>query len=340
MRTFSRSQKGMTLVELMIALVLGLVVTSAVIEIFIGSKQMYRVQDARARLQENGRFAIQFLSNNIRNAGYNGCATRGGSVPITNTLNNSGDFLWDFATGIQGFDATASAAIWSPAIVADITSPLSGSDVLTIRTMNEPVIRVTAHPGGTPPGSAAIQVNTQNQLERFDIVMVTDCLTSAIFQITSANPNTSGSVTHNTGVGAPGNATQALGKDYTGAEIVKLTTKSFYIRNNADGVPSLYQRISNDTAVELVEGIENMQILYGVDTDNDDAVDQYITAATVTNWDNVVSVRVSLLLRTLADNLVVGGAQTYSFNGVAITAADNRLRAVFSRTISLRNRVP
>ena len=340
MRTFSQSQKGMTLVELMIALVLGLVVTSAVIEIFISSKQMYRVQDARARLQENGRYAIQYLTNNIRNAGYNGCATRGGSVPITNTLNDSGDYFWDFATGIQGFDATASAAIWAPAIDAAITTPLSGSDVLTIRTMNEPVIRVTSHPGGTPPGSAAIQVNTQNQLARFDIVMVTDCLTSAIFQITSANPNTSGSITHNTGVGIPGNATQALGKDYTGAEIVKLTTKSFYIRNNADGEPSLYQRISNNAAAEMVEGVENMQILYGVDTGVDGAVDQYVSADSVANWDSVVSVRVSLLLRTLADNLVVGGAQTYNFNGTAVTATDNRLRAVFSRTISLRNRVP
>jgi len=340
MRRFSQSQKGMTLVELMIALVLGLVVTSAVIEIFLGSKQMYRLQDARARLQENGRYAIQHLTNNIRNAGYNGCATRGGSVPITNTLNTSGDYLWDFATGIQGFNATASAAIWAPAMDAEIITPLSGSDVLTIRTMNEPVIRVTAHPGGTPPGSAAIQVNTQNQLERFDIVMVTDCLTSAIFQITNANPNTSGTVTHNTGgAGIPGNATQALGKDYTGAELVKLTTKSFYIRDD-NGVPSLYQRISNNDAVPLVEGVENMQILYGVDTNLDDAADQYLTANNVTNWDNVLSVRVNLLLRTLADNLVVDSPQTYNFNGDPVTATDSRLRAVFSRTISLRNRVP
>lgn len=101
MRKFSQSQKGMTLIELMIALVLGLVVTSAVIEIFISSKQMYRVQDARARLQENGRYAIQHLTNNIRSAGYSGCATRAASVPVTNTLNNSGDFLWDFQQGYK-----------------------------------------------------------------------------------------------------------------------------------------------------------------------------------------------------------------------------------------------
>lgn len=221
-----------------------------------------------------------------------------------------------------------------------MTSPLSGADVLTLRTMSDPVIRVTAHPGGTPPGSAAIQVNTQNQLARFDIVMATDCLTSAIFQITSANPNTSGTLTHNTGVGTPGNATQALGKDYTGAEIVKLATTSFYVRNNADGEPSLYHRISNNAAAELVEGVENMQIVYGVDTGTDQSADQYVAANSVTDWGRVVSVRASLLLRTLEDNLTVNGPQTYSFNGATVTATDSRLRAVFSQTVSLRNRVP
>ena len=291
------------------------------------------------RLHENGRYAIQYLTNNIRSAGYSGCATRAASLPVTNTLNNSGDFLWDFATGIQGFEATG-ASLWTPTIDASVTSPLTGGDVLTLRTISDPVIRVTAHPGGTPPGSASIHVNTQNQLEQFDIVMVTDCLTSAIFQISSANPNTSGTLAHNTGVGTPGNATKELGKDYTGAEIVKLATTSFYVRNNADGEPSLYHRISNNAAAELVEGVENMQLVYGVDTDTDQSADQYVAANSVTDWARVVSVRVSLLLRTLEDNLTVNGPQTYSFNGATVTAADSRLRAVFSRTVSLRNRVP
>ena len=114
-----QSQKGMTLVELMIALVLGMVVTGAVIEIFISSKKMYRIQDARARLQENGRFAIQHLVSNIRNSGYRGCARRNS---IVNTLNDSNTHLWDFTSGMQGFDA--SGAVWSPTLDASIVSPV------------------------------------------------------------------------------------------------------------------------------------------------------------------------------------------------------------------------
>jgi len=334
----TQTQRGMTLIELMIALVLGLVVTGVVIEIFLSSKQMYRVQDARARLQENGRYAIQQLANNIKNAGYKGCATRSASVPVTNTLNDSNQYLWNFAIGIQGFDA--SGAQWTPPkdVSIDTPTPDQGTDILTIRTMSDPVIRVKTHPGGTPPGSAAITVNTPNQLQAFDIVMVTDCLTSAIFQISSGNPNTSGSVVHNTGITpdhGPGNLTTALGKNYAGAELVKLTTTSYYISGD-----SLFKRVLNDAPVELVEGVEDMQVLYGVDTNRDGSAEQYVTASTTIDWSEVVSVRVNLLLATLESGLTVDGVQTYSFNDTSTAASDTGLRAGFSRTISIRNNLP
>jgi type IV pilus assembly protein PilW len=332
-----QSQKGMTLVELMIALVLGMVVTGAVIEIFISSKKMYRIQDARARLQENGRFAIQHLVSNIRNSGYRGCARRNS---IVNTLNDSNTHLWDFTSGMQGFDA--SGAVWSPTLDASIVSPVQGTDVLTVRSMLDPVIAVTAHPGGTPPGSANIQVNAPNNLQQFDVLMVTDCEDTAIFQVTSAAPGTSGSLVHNTGVGTdPGNATQALDSNFTGGEIIRLRTSSFYVADpDNDGESSLYQRIFEETPTELVEGVENMQISYGIDTDNDEAADQYVNAGAGINWNRVVSARINLLLRTLDKNIVTE-AQTYSFNGAApVQASDTRIRAAFSRTISLRNRVP
>lgn len=331
-----QTQKGLTLVELMIAIVLGLLVTGVVIEIFVTTKQMYRVQDARARLQENGRYAIQHLVDNVINAGYKGCARRHG---ITNALNNSNQYLWDFSIGMQGFDA--SGAIWSPLLDASITNPVTGSDVLTVRSMIDPVIAITAHPGSAPPGSANIQVNAPNILEQFDILMATDCQASAIFQLTSVNSATTGSLVHNTGLGNPGNARQDLGSNFTGGEIVRLRTSSFYVSDpDGDGNASLFQVISTNAPTELVEGVENMQISYGIDTDNDEAVDQYIGAGAVTNWDKVISARINLLVRTLEQNLVTK-AQTYSFNGNApVQAADKRIRAAFSRTISLRNRVP
>jgi len=336
-----QKQKGMTLVELMIALVLGLIVTGVVIDMFLSSRQMYRVQDARARLQENGRYAIEHIAKQIRNAGYSGCATRSANQSdtslITNTLNTA--YQWDFETGIQGFDA--SGAIWSPTKDDSITGPGpdTGTDILTIRTMVDPVIEVVGHVASAmKDGSAAIQIKAPHSLAVTDIVMVTDCYKSAVFQISSIN-----NIAENVGLShaagnapAPGNSTTNLGKNYEGADLVRLTTTSFYISGS-----SLQQRIFNNSE-ELIQGIENMQILYGIDTGVDEIVDDYVPASVVTDWGDVLSVRVSLVMVTEEENLTVDGPQDYRLNDTMVTpaAGDSRLRETFTRTVSLRNRMP
>ncbi len=338
MRGNKQQQRGLSLIELMIAMVLSLVVIAAVIEVFLGARQMYRVQDANARIQENGRYAMQVLTNGIIDAGYFGCATRSG-IEVKNTLNTPNNYLWNFETAIEGKESTGNNN-WTPAMDAAIPQPLSGSDVLTIRAISEPTIQVTNHPGGSPPGSANIQVNTGNGLQPSDIVMVTDCLDAAIFQISAGNPDTSGSIPHNIGTGTPGNATKELGKNYEEGWINKIETSSFYIRNNPRGIAALYRRVGNNNPEELIDGVESMQLRYGVDDDVDGSADRYLTANTVANWDDVVSVQFELLMFSPADNLRVDGPQTYLFNGNNITATDNRIRSVFSRTVTLRNRVP
>ena len=163
-----------------------------------------------------------------------------------------------------------------------------------------------------------------------DIVLVSNCETSRVFQITSANPGTTGVIAHAATGTMPGNSTAALGKNYNNGEIIKLQTVSFYIRNNADGMPTLYQVIGSAPPEEVIEGVENLDINFGIDTDGDTAADNYVTADVASSdWSQVVSVRVSLQVRTLEDNLVVD-----------TSAANTYLTAQFSRTISLRNNVP
>lgn len=330
--------KGFSLVELMVAIVIGLILIAGVIQLFVNNNQMYRVQDAKARMQENGRYAMQILADNILSAGYTGCGTRS-AIETTNTLNDSGAFLWNFGVAIQGNDATGNSQ-WTPNVDASIIDPLSGTDILTVRRASPTSIRVTNHPGGSPPGSADIQVNPGNNLQNGDIVLVTDCISSAVFQITSNNPNTSGSLAHNTGQGTPGNSTQQLGKNYTGGFVARIDTISFFIRENPNGVPALYQRTGTSNSIELVEGIENMQILFGLDTNNNGSADVYRPASNVPSWNQVVSARVSLLVNSMVDNLTVDGPQTYEFNGQQITADDRQLRSVYTKTFTLRNKVP
>lgn len=343
------SQSGMSLIELMIAMTLGLVVLGGVAAAFLGSKQSYRVNENLARMQETARYAFDILSKDIRMAGYYGCA--GNISNPTNTLNNATNYAWDFSRGISGFESTG-ASTWSPALPTPGTtssppqygpaSPKSGNDIVTVRGITGSGIRVLDHPGGTPPGSADLKVTAGSGLVENDIVMVADCNKAAIFQIT--NINTAGSFdnsVHNTGgTHVPGNATQDLGDKYEGAEVVRISTRTYYIRDNAVAVPSLYRIIGAGAADELVEGVEGMQILYGVDTTGDFAVDAYQNAdwvETNVQWPNVISAQVNLLIRS-PDDRVANAPQTYNFNGANVTATDRRLRQVFSSTITLRNR--
>jgi type IV pilus assembly protein PilW len=120
---------------------------------------------------------------------------------------------------------------------------------------------------------------------------------------------------------------------------------TYFVGKRDDGAntpPALFRAVG-DVAREMVEGVENLQILYGVDLDRTDAkelrrADVYMTAAEVgDNWSNVVSVRISVLMRSFERGLV-SGTQRFNFNNVEHTADDGYLRQVYSTTIALRNR--
>jgi len=340
-----QKQKGFSLVELMVAIVVGLILVAAVIELFVNNRQVYRVQDAQSRLQESGRYAMKILADNIEKAGYLGCATRS-NVTLVNSLNDANAYLWNFSMPIQGNEATG-ANNWTPALDASVggSSPVGGNDVITIRTVEPPEIRIITHTPSTPPGSADIIVNPGTNLEQGDIMLAHDCVAAAIFEITSSNAEANaGTLAHAVGAGTPdtpGNATASLGHNFGEGWVNRVSTNSFYIRNNPNNIPSLYRKRFDANAVELVEGIEQMQITYGVDTTANGSANEYRTANNVGNWNNVVSVRVSLVAVSIENNLTVDGSQLYNFNGVNdIDPGDQRLRRVFTRTITLRNRVP
>ena len=91
--------------------------------------------------------------------------------------------------------------------------------------------------------------------------------------------------------------------------------------------------------LELADGIENMQILYGEDTVGDGTANYYVPLTNVVDMERVVSVRISLLMRSYLDNLAPG-PQTYTYNGATVTAGDNRIRQIYTSTIAIRNRTP
>lgn len=377
-------EHGVSIVEVMVAMVAGLLLMAGVGQVFTSSKQTYRIQDARARLQENARFAMGVMMRSLRDAGYMGCSN---STPLPTPYplgRGERDFLYVYAYGvvagdpatdkrlntiraIEGFEWDAAAGSWTPPRNANIpsTNLRSGSDILTVRGPTDTSLRLTANmeqPAGTPSAAADLIVG-ENGLSKCDVVVVSDCTsdppTASVMRITNDRPD-NGALQHDaSGACTPNNASANLNRVYpVGSEVLPYATTSFYVRLNSGNEPALYRKINADNAEELVEGVESMQILYGVDNDALPAVpvgqnptpaqypnyspDFYVSAANVADWRRVVSVRISLLMRTREDSLA-STAQTFPFNGAVFPSVgnpDRRLRQVFTTTVSIRNRLP
>lgn len=354
-RPISHRQFGITLIELMVALALGLLLMAGILQIFIGSKTIHRVQEGLSRLQEDGRFVVEYLGRDLRMAGYMGCISRLALDRMTNNIDTSGpgysDFLHDLTVAVQGYEATGTNA-WSPTLNSTIsglsTPPMDGTDVLVVR-------RAIGELPVMPPYMPTVAANVKtvgspsdpNPLQKGDFVVISDCDQSVAFQITNTNPSTTGTVVHNTGVSgvSPGNATKDFPKTFEDNSWIFLpAVKTFYIATGASGQSALWEYINSDPTGgnnprEVVEGVENIQVLYGEDTDGNEAADVYVTANNVTDWNDVVAIRVSLLLQTVEDNLAAE-PQPYPYNGATVTPADRRLRRVFTLTVGIRNRIP
>lgn len=360
-------QSGLTITELLISMVLGMFLISGLLSVFLGGLTTFRTNDALARIQESGRFAMELMRRDLRQAGYFGCRqSLEPEIPrsdatltpgfIRNTLNpppsgGSDALQWEYnlEVGLEGFSAasTSGGSGWSPGIPTNtlIAAALDDSDIVATSSAQGTGITVTAHPGGNPPGSADVQLNAGNGLEQFDVIMVTDCTSGAIMQVTSANPDTSGSVTHNTGVGAPGNYTKSLGRSFTGADLFRIRKSAWYVAPSAvTGRPALFRN-----GDEMVENVERLRVFYGVDADDDRRIDSYVRAgtaplegdaATDDDWEDVVAVRFHLLINSGEEDGVTENPASVPFAGGIFTAGDRRIYQEFTATVGVRNRLP
>lgn len=330
-----RHQSGLSIVELMVAITISLILLSGVVQIFLSSKTSYRLLEATSRVQENGRFAIDYLTRDVRMAGYRGCYN-GSTADIEVGINNPTSYNWDFATGIQGNEWTG--ATWAPALNALVSgSVVNGTDVLVVRGVSTDGIDLTSASNATQ-----VFVDDAGTVTNGDIMIVSNCSRAAVFQV--SNHSTAAGVTtitHGTGGGlTPGNASASLANTYgVDAQAARLVTNVYYVGTGASGSPALFRRttIPGGTmqAQELVDDVENMQVLYGEDVDSDGVANRYVSANNVANMGNVVSVRISLLLRS-QDN-ISSTVQSYTYNGTDTEANDRRVRRVYNTTIKIRN---
>jgi len=329
------SVQGFTLVELLIAMALGIFLLLGLTNIFIGSKATFSSQAGMSRMQQSGRFAIDLLQTEIRMAGFSGCFSTANEPK--NTLNiDPPPVEFNIGEAINGYEATGTSQ-WNGSSTlnalpddVDEDNVTGGTDIILVRRAGNDGLRLAS---AMPNTSATVFVASNLSPEPIadgDVLLLSDCSKSAIFQVTNYTVS-SGGIQHNTGVGSPGNSTKILSDDKsfdTDATVYKIETKIFFIQpgagtnNRNDAYQSLWMKNGTDDPIELVPGIENLQVLYGEDSGGDGVPDRYVTADDVSDMADVVTVRVSVVANSID----------------SVGSAGSILNRNFSSLIKIRNR--
>jgi type IV pilus assembly protein PilW len=264
-------QSGLTVVEIMIAMVVGLVLLAGVIQLFLSNKQNYRVQEGLSRLQENGRYAMDVAVLNLRQAGYKAHGLTADETAFA--VDNSG-----YAPANANFPTAGQ-------IVTGADNNTSGVDLVL-------------------DGTDTISFRLQAPDDALDDSEFWDCLV-------------------------------LLGPEEVAVNTlyVKAPEQELHCRSEAGG----------DDDQPLLDGVQDMQVQYGVDTDSDGIANMYGTATDVTSageWTRVVSVRIALLLNTVGGITNDPDTSIYNLLGTTVGPFNDRLRRhVFTTTVALRNQL-
>lgn len=344
--TIARRQRGLSLVELMISLTIGMVLLLGISTLIVQQSSTRDELEKSSRQIENGRYAMQILHDNIQHAGYYGefysaltppatlpdpCATGATAAGLT-ALQNA------MALPIQGYSATT-----SPLTCLAAANYKPGTDILVIRRV-----------------STELETNA-NVSNPPEVLLQT---TGAAFALGVA---TSSFNTNTLPLPAPFTLTNTSGSTTTAARIREFWVRIYFVSpcstmangatcqasdDNGSPIPTLKMLdVTGENTgtgalpapIPLVEGIDNLQFDYGLDGNGDGYPDSYTTSpVTATDWSNVMAIRVNVLARNTETTMGFADSKTYSLSGIAGTPAvgpfsDGYKRHVFSELVRAIN---
>jgi type IV pilus assembly protein PilW len=332
-------QQGLTLIELMIAMLIGLVILGAVLTVLLSNSNTYRSNEAVGRIQESARFAFELMARDLREAGGLPC---GPDLDVANVLNNSantpgGSAWWaDYNNGIRGYEG--GAAMPAAVIGTNAGERVAGTDAIVLSGARGTQLAVSSH----VPTSAVIHIaGASHNIEIFDILLICDFDQASIFQATPGG-GSGNIINHNTGnvsVG-PGNCTKGLGYSdpmdcstngtlhpYGPNSIVaRFRSTAWFVGCNGRfdcGRPegrSLFKS-ENGVTDEVVDLVTDMQLQY-----LDDAGAAYVDASAVADWSSIIAVQATLTL-----------GRSQNINN---PAAEPPITRAITHTVALRNRLP
>ncbi|WP_045219895.1 PilW family protein [Desulfonatronum thioautotrophicum] len=316
MNSPKNSQSGLSIVEALVTMVILLIVMGGVYQIFQSNSLTYRMQQGMSRMQESGRFAMDFMLNDIRMAGYLGCVSSG---TVTNNLANATG-INDYSFAVQEFSSHPNQLIIRRALDKRV-------DILGIDSQTN--------------STTTLEIDdTDFSFDANEFLVVNNC--EAIF-ITSAQGASNNGTLQVAGGNIPNNfLTNNMG------EVLNVGAITYYVQQDPsnNNILSLYREVSHHTttAQPIVEGIDAIRFWYGIDTNNDRSVDDFVDAAGVSDWSQVRSIRIALLAASPEEirGMEPDATPSYTLLGdTIIPATDDRrkLRRVFEASIGIRNQL-
>jgi type IV pilus assembly protein PilW len=316
----SKSQRGLSLIELMIAMVLALVLTAAVITVFANNRHAFSQDENVQRMQDDARHALRELTFDISMAGHYGdllvpsSITPDGGLTLTSDCGPVGAPEWMYQaveagtgnslsiTGLDNATSAEAAANFSCIAGGEFRA---GTDVVSIKRV------AGARAGALTSGRVYLRTNGTVGL---------------LFK----EPT-----------GAPAIAVPVPRADW------EYRPSVYYIRNFAyqagDGIPTLCKKVLRGNSPGMTDeclaaGIEDMQVEYGIDINGDGFANVYMPSPTLDELQSIVSARVSLLARTTEIDTRYENNKTYSLSNAAdYTPDDSFHRRVVSTTVAIQN---
>lgn len=291
-----RTQSGFTLVELMIAMLLGLLIIGGVISVFLANKESYKTNETLSQAQDSARTAFELISRDIRQAGSTPC----GNAAVGNTLtslNGAGTdtYIWNSANPIQGFDdATA-------------VQPALNNALVQSALVTQGVGRVSAamiQPGSACGAAGVAMQGAPNGIANGDLVLACDTDQAVVFQAGGYNAGTS--TLPLAAAGSPGNAAASLncaGSFGQSAYVAPYHADYWYVAPAGAGAPAGVNSLwmsrfagGGFVASEVVRGVQSMLITY-----HQIGGAGFVNAATIGagGWSTVDAVHITLVFRIL-----------------------------------------
>jgi type IV pilus assembly protein PilW len=339
----SGRQGGFSLVELMIALVLGLMVVGSSLAVFTGQRVTTRLSADMADVQADGRVALDAISRDARAAGDFGC------WPVANPIDGRMNAVaYDVKKGgIRGYSTGANGTL--------AKSDLIGSDIVRNASPEQSVVALTGIFGvlttmSVDMANESALVSVARSAESFkdgDVAVVTDCINWAKFQVTSVVPDaqdpTRVNLAHAGGamsVYGGGNKSGALGAAFKRDSTVGSLDTVWWFIGTIDGVRGLYRLSARSGSPVLVSTkVYALQFDYNVDADGNTVVDKkdlVVGDVKDVEWPAVRAMSAQLLMRSDKASNAGSKLEVENFAGVKIPN-DRRLYLPLQVNVALRN---